>query len=178
MVERLEEAWPGLRGKYDPAPRWLEQVALQLAAWVGNELENPSYYEAGFDGEVSSFRRVFLRAITPSFFVDVEVELAPETTDASAISIFVAPRNRLHTLLLAEAKVRGPKPDAVRMTLTYEGDTRTFAIPRSELRDPTGWREDKGIALFLELKEDLWKTPVGGGRPNLSEVLDPDVSEI
>lgn len=189
MITLLEKAWDGISSKDAPIPDWLAGLALQLQLWVGDELseafqdegKKSLYYVAGWDEPSAGVRRIhrdmdapwdarqsdrlYLRAITDSYFVDVEVEKVMGTAEPTDIKLFVVPRDRLRKLSVSEMATRGDVPDALRMTLTYDGDARSFDIPRGENREAT-WRESEGLAVFRELQSDLWREPVQGGKPH------------
>ncbi|GAB3155427.1 hypothetical protein GCM10027058_27730 [Microbacterium neimengense] len=175
MRDRLEKAWDGLSGRHDDPPEWLDRLALQLELWVGDELEGAPYLEIGFDkppAESQRFNRhqdfpfnalnsetLYLRALTRSYFVDVEVQKVVGEREQVATTVHLVPRDRLRKLAAEEITMRGPKPDAIQLRVTYAG-AGEYLIPRDAETADDAWRKGGGVDLFRELRGDLWRPVV------------------
>lgn len=171
MRDRLEEAWDGLSGRHQDPPTWLNRLALQLELWVGDELDDPLYVEIGYDrppleappiderqplaANALNSETLYLRALTRSYFVDVEVQKAVGVREHVATTVHVVPRDRLSKLAAEEIILRGPEPDAIRLRVSYAG-AEEYLVPRDVERDVEAWRSGGGMDLFRELRGDLW----------------------
>ncbi|HAN23429.1 MAG: hypothetical protein CMH36_07390 [Microbacterium sp.] len=171
MRDRLEKAWDGLSGRYEDPPEWLDRLALQLELWVGDELDDALHIQIGYDlppAESPPFHKrqvlevnalnsetLYLRALTKSYFVDVEVQKVVGERKQVTTNIHVVPRDRLRKLAAEEITLRGPKPDAIRLRMSYAG-AGEYLIPRDVQGDDEAWRTGGGVDLFRELRGDLW----------------------
>lgn len=171
MRDQLEANWDGLSGRHEPPPGWLESLAVQLQLWVGDELDDPLHLEISFDpppadlplppGELTEANALnsellYLRALTKSYFVDVEVKKVAGERGQVATTVLLVPRDRLQKLAAKEIVMRGPnEPDALQLRVSYAG-AGEYLIPRNVENDDEAWRTERGVKLFGELRGDLW----------------------
>lgn len=180
--DRLEEAWDGLSGRHENPPEWLDRLALQLELWVGDELENATHLQVGYnspvvesppfqnrhllDANALSSETLYLRALTTSYFIDVEVQKVTGEREQVEATVHVVPRDRLRQLGAEEITMRGPKPDAIQIRVSYTG-AGEYLIPRDVESDDEAWRTGGGVSLFRELRGDLWLPVVTDSKADL-----------
>ena len=177
-VDWLEERWIGIRRKYSSIPDWLTRLARQLELWVGDELDNePAYLEVSFgpvppdavpvSGESVGWNAfyanaLFLRALTATFFVAVDVQKPTSQIAEASVSIFIIPRSTLRTLQATDWTVSATESDTVRLELRYDGTEVPFHIPHAdEMFDTTPWLGGDDLRVFRELRDDLWAPSLG-----------------
>lgn len=167
-----------MRRKYEGIPAWLSQLARQLELWVGEELDsNPPYLEVSFGqpptnavpaaGERLSRNAfyadaLFLRSVTKSFWVAVDVgKPSGQIADAS-VSVVVVPRTRLISLQAIDWSLRWGEPETIRLKLSYDGVESSFCVSHvEESVDTVAWIGGDGLRLFRTLRDDLWSPPHG-----------------
>ncbi|MGA0567337.1 hypothetical protein ACO2Q7_08405 [Rathayibacter sp. KR2-224] len=125
----LAEKWDEIRPQYRDDPDWLRQLATQLELWVGDELGEPLYLEvsygpvpdeaAGESGASVPWNALnsdtlYLRALTKTQFVAVDVRKASGQVAVASVSLVVVPRSHLESLQAEDMTSMGPRPDTIR----------------------------------------------------------------
>lgn len=181
LIERLLDAWDGLRPRQTDTPKWVARLAFQLDLWVGDELDHTLYQEIGYDhppteaheaagkmldSNALNSSSLYLRAISTNFFVAVDVQKASGQNATVEVAVFLAPRSHLASLEVEEIDVHGLGPDTTQLTLRYAGRESAFVLPRNE--DPLNfWEEGEDTKVFRALRDDLWAEAGASGSPVL-----------
>lgn len=178
-AEALLEHWDGLRARNTDTPKWVMTLALQLELWVGTELrEDNVHYEITYDYPPADAQRtarathvetdalsstaLYIRALTDSFFVAVDVSKPSGQPEPATVSMSLIPRSQLTSLAVEEVPVEDPRPNPIQLVLTY-ANGESFTLPR---RDGSlgQWRSGEETAVLRALQKDLWLPPLVAGR--------------
>ncbi|MDF2561558.1 MAG: hypothetical protein K0R99_3004 [Microbacterium sp.] len=180
-TEWLEEKWDEIRPNLQDDPDWLRQLATQLELWVGDELDDPLYLEVSYgpvpDDAVSESSTLllwnalnsdtlYLRALTKSHFVAVDVQKASGQVAEATVSVVLVPRSHLESLQAVDLAVGDSRPDTVRLTLHYSNTSQSFQIPHSDDYSVlSNWRTRDDLRVFSSLRDDLRTEAVAAGKP-------------